>query len=103
MFDSLPLHDAILNSINVDWKGGICVFQLETFVEKNCLLVFNGLSQINIPRHEPWGASISVNSLRQVGNSKFEIEIQSGDVISIFATDWAFHGVRPAYVANGKN
>ena len=52
--------------------------------------MFTGVSALHIPRDNPWGASVSINSICRGRDGLFEIEIQSGDVIRIAATDWAF-------------
>lgn len=90
MFDKLPLHDAILRTINVDWAGRSCVLTMAMSESGSSQLIFSGITELFLPRHEPWGRSVSVNSLTSSGPTKFEIEMQSGDVLSVVAANWQF-------------
>ncbi len=90
MFEKLPLHDAVLHTIQVDWAARSCVLTLDTSEADNCQLVFAGVTELVLPRHEPWGPSASINSLASGDPTNFTIEMQSGDVLSIDATSWQF-------------
>jgi hypothetical protein len=86
--NTLPLHDATLESIELVWKEAQCrvVVTLESGTH---LLTFGGVTKVSIPRDEPWGSSISVNE------ASFErgvatIEMQSGDTIEITAQEVEF-------------
>lgn len=93
-FDALPLHDAVLRSIEVDWEKKRCVLRLSAFVTPNReaaphALAFEGVTLLTVPHDEPWGQSSFVNSACTVADG-FRIEMQSGDVIELRATNFAF-------------
>ena len=90
VFEKLPLHDAVLRTVQVDWAARSCVLTLDTSEADNCQLIFNGITELAIPRHEPWGPSVSINSLACRGPTRFTIEMQSGDVLGIDAAIWQF-------------
>ena len=92
-FDNLPLHDAVLQGVFVDWKGRSVALSLMVFTktEENAsphTLSFENVSRVELPHSSPWGESDSVNSGRVVG-SNFEIEMQSGDVLHFVAETYA--------------
>lgn len=89
-FDTLPMHDAVLISVLVSWDVARCELRFRPVGTLPHLLVFEGFTRIDLPRHESWGPSSSVNSVRQPRNGLFEIELQSGDTLSIEALRWAF-------------
>ena len=79
------LHDATLRSVLLNWKEGRCSFNLSTAEAPECSLEFSGVSQLAIPRELPWGPSVSVNGFTCLGTGVYELELQSGDVLSIEA------------------
>jgi hypothetical protein len=89
-FNSLPLHDASLAAIHISWAAARCDLRLRPVSLPSHLLVFDGFTNIELPRRESWGPSSSVNSLAQPREGLFEIELQSGDTIRIEAAHWAF-------------
>ena len=89
-FDTLPLHDAVLAAIYVSWEAGRCDLSLRPVDLPPHLLIFEGFSNIELPRRESWGPSSSVNSIRQLQEGLFEIELQSGDTLRIEASHWTF-------------
>ncbi len=93
-FEALPLHDAILKTINVDWENRSLVITLHAFTVKGSdalphVLKFENASSIEVPHDSPWGASVFINRVLLMGNS-CEIEMQSGDVIKITAENYSF-------------
>ena len=53
-------------------------------------IICKGIKGINIPKWNEWGESVSVNQFNLKDDTKYkyiEIEMQSGDVINIIATD----------------
>jgi hypothetical protein len=91
-FTSLPLHDAVLHSVRIEWKVGECILDLAAFFEPGqeaepCQLVFRGIRNVTIPRAEPWGPSIFINKILQPSSNVFQVEMQSGDVLEIVAVD----------------
>lgn len=89
-FDALPLHDATLSAIHVSYATARCDLRLDVVGGAAFQLVFEGFSTLRFPRQEPWGRSVSVNTGRQVSADAYEVELQSGDVLRIEATSWAF-------------
>ena len=92
--ENLPLHDAIVDSINVNWVTKEVVINLKVFSKKgeNAIphsLIFKQVKSIKIPHESPWGESESINSA-SVESGICQIEMQSGDVISILAKDFRF-------------
>lgn len=88
MFKDLPLHDVTLQTILVDWRAGVCTLGLDTGSGPQ-ELIFSGLISIAIPRGQPWGPSTSINEVRE-RDGIYEIEVQSGDVVSVVAESWRF-------------
>jgi len=89
-FSSLPLHDASIAATYIGWEAARCDLRLRPVGLLSHLLVFEGFTNIELPRRESWGPSSSVNSLAQPHEGLFEIELQSGDTIRIVASHWAF-------------
>lgn len=89
-FNSLPLHDASLAAIYISWEAARCNLRLHPVGLPPHLLVFEGFTNIELPRRESWGRSSSVNTLAQPHEGLFEIELQSGDTIRVEASHWAF-------------
>lgn len=89
MIDSLPLHDAILREVCFAWEAGCCTLNVMT-VDGERQLVFTGVSELNVDKQQPWGPSASINAARKCGLNRFEIELQSGDVMRLQASGWTF-------------
>ncbi|MEO8047612.1 MAG: hypothetical protein ABI684_10025 [Nitrospirota bacterium] len=93
-FSSLPHHDAVLRSVEVLWKQKLCRFNLRAFVTCEApatahRLEFSGVTSLVMPHEEAWGPSSSVNSVSQT-SGKFQVEMQSGDVIELVASHFTF-------------
>jgi hypothetical protein len=84
-------HDATLNHMIYDWERACFTVMLTSTSETVANLEFHEATRVEIPRLLPWGPSRSINEVRQAASNKFEIEVQSGDVITIEASSW---GVR---------
>jgi hypothetical protein len=89
-FAALPVHDATLTGVHFDWAKARCIFSVVPVGLDPHRLVFSGVSELHIPRHEPWGPSTSVNGIRENAPGIFEVELQSGDVLRIVASAWEF-------------
>jgi hypothetical protein len=93
-FQSLPLHDATLVRLTCEWGEGVCTATLR-FREANTqqsqpyLLRWEQVSDVAIPRLQPWGPSVSVNTATFDGKV-YRLEMQSGDVIRVTAERFAF-------------
>lgn len=90
MIDDIDLHDATLVAIHLTWAEGTCVLTLRHGQLSNCTLTFTGVSDLVLPRAQPWGPSHSIDSVSQRVNGKYEIEMQSGDLFTIDANDVVF-------------
>lgn len=90
----LPLHDARLDELSVDWAAGTCTLSLETAAPIHeaagpHALTFHGVRRVELPHEGPWGDSAQVNGLALEG-STCALEMQSGDTIRIEAEAIAF-------------
>lgn len=96
-FEVLPLHDALLRSVELDWERKSCTFQVLAFATPagNAtphVLSFEGVTFLSIPHNEPWGPSSRMNSVSSA-DAKFSLEMQSGDVIELTATSFSFRAL----------
>jgi hypothetical protein len=91
------LHDATLTNIVIDWQEGIVTLKFRGSPDPRWRLPFDvimfEMRHVDCPRLLPWGPSESVNELRgpleaAAGTMRFELEMQSGDVIVIEAARW---------------
>jgi len=93
-FNNLKLHDGSLDRVEILWASKLCRFYLHAFTEKDKdalphVLEFQNVTGINAPHLEPWGPSVFINSAKFESES-FQIEMQSGDIISINAEGFSF-------------
>lgn len=82
--DWSKFHDWILDQITVEWDTG--TVKINVFLENKCEIVIKHFVDITIPRRLPWGMSHYINSIttnKNLDNWIMEIELQSGDLISI--------------------
>lgn len=89
-FSDLPVHDATLCSIHVSYESRRCELELRLVGSDVHVLLFDGFSELRVPRREPWGSSCSVNAARQAAPQVYELELQSGDVVRVEAPSWKF-------------
>lgn len=93
-FSSLPIHDAVLLSAEVLWEQKLCRFIVIPVITREApatayRLEFSGVTALVMPHEEAWGPSSSVNSVSHT-SGKFQIEMQSGDVIELVASHFTF-------------
>ena len=88
--DTLPLHDATLKAVEFDWAASTCTVYLATSALSNCALIFAEVSEVALPKKQPWGPSSSVNTATARDAGIYEIEMQSGDILRIAASNIAF-------------
>lgn len=93
-FDKLPLHDAVLKTIVVDWGSAEIILSVSAFVIKgeaavHYLLRFSSVTMFEGSRFNEWGASNSILDAKASG-TEFTIQMQSGDVIKIKAASYVF-------------
>ena len=93
--NSDAMHDWTLKRIEFDWKQASVTMGLEdtTFASRN--LVAEGVQELQVPRTNDWGPSVSVNEVLTIdslpsGLQRLRIEMQSGDVIQIVAVRFTF-------------
>ncbi|WNC69096.1 hypothetical protein RI845_02820 [Thalassotalea nanhaiensis] len=84
--NKLDLHDSTLESIKFNWIKQTTELTLKTS-SGSTLITFFECNDLHIPAENPWGKSISINTTVQRDNT-FEIEMQSGDIISIKFTSF---------------
>jgi hypothetical protein len=89
------MHDWTLVSLSLDWKIGLATVQLLNSRSEVVILSAAGVSLLRIPRQHEWGRSVSVNTVigptpLANGQQLVQLEIQSGDVIEIFADAFSF-------------
>ncbi|HLY45335.1 MAG TPA: hypothetical protein VKQ73_07130 [Stellaceae bacterium] len=89
------MHEWVLLSIVFDWKTGRLTLSFDTDPAGVVSLVAEGVVDLHVPQLKPWGSSVHVNEVRepQAGarkRRKLEIEMQSGDIITIKAASFAF-------------
>jgi hypothetical protein len=85
-----PVHDAVLRELVVDWKARICRAYLSVPFEPGkyavpCVVVWSGVTHLNVPMRHPWGSSVFVNTLRIGSDGEYLLEMQSGDLVEIKA------------------
>ncbi|HSM95771.1 MAG TPA: hypothetical protein VLT91_06995 [Rhizomicrobium sp.] len=83
------LHDATLLFVAFEWELAKVSFAFETR-EGRVDLFAEGVTDLHIPKKKEWGSRVGVNELRgpskaEHGLYRIEIEMQTGDVISIVA------------------
>src|SRR4051812_22165622 len=88
-FGALPLHDASLDSLTVDWNAKSCVIQVRVVGGQPHSLSFRDVSNVSIPHKQPWGPSGFINALAE-NRGHFLIEMQSGDTIEVVAGGFDF-------------
>jgi hypothetical protein len=89
------MHEWVLLSIGFDWKAGRLTFSFDIYQAGGVSLVAEGVVDLHVPQMKPWGPSVHVNEVRQppVGarkRRKLEIEMQSGDIITVTAASFLF-------------
>ena len=89
MIEDLDLHDATLIAVHVLWAEGTCTMTVRYSRLSECTLAFAGVSNMTLPRTQPWGRSQSINSATERKKGQYEIEMQSGDLITIEASEFS--------------
>lgn len=89
------MHEWVLLSIEFEWKSGRLTFSFDTYQAGVVFLVAEGVVDLHVPQMKPWGPSVHVNEVREPlararKVRKLEIEMQSGDIITVTAASFAF-------------
>jgi hypothetical protein len=87
---ALPLQDAVLADLRFDWSVGRCTLGLRPADMAPHVLVFSGVSGLQVPCVQPWGPSAALVAARETHPGRFEFELHSGDVLRIAAEKWVF-------------
>lgn len=86
---NVDMHDWTLIKIVYEWEhGGHCRIFFRDRSSTDRSVEAHQVSTLSIPRKEEWGPSVSVNSVsykRSKDHQEMNIEMQSGDVISVTA------------------
>ena len=93
----LYLHDATLNTVNLDWPRGIVRLAFTVDVDVLRIIEATGVTELKCPRLLPWGPSNSVNSsvVKTVADGQcLTIEMQSGDVLEVCCREVAYEPAR---------
>lgn len=88
--EDYEMHDWTLKRIEFDWHAARVTLDLE---DSNCTmrtLTADGVQDLQVPRFNAWGPSVSVNEVSEVVPisselQRLNIQMQSGDVIQILA------------------
>jgi hypothetical protein len=96
-FDALPLHDAPVDSVHLDWKTKTCTIALHVFLARGVeatphRLHFFEVRSLSLPHEEPWAPSFYINEA-SYSDGIFRIQMQSGDTIEIVATGFSLDAV----------
>src|SRR5579871_6590600 len=82
------LHDAVLEALSVDWERAtatVVLTAVSTDGGRPVLLVVEGLTDVHVPRRQPWGPSVFVNRADADASgpdaTRLVVEMQSGDEI----------------------
>ena len=89
-FEELPLHDAALGRIILEWAARTLRIELAVFYKRDAgavpsTLTFTGVQHVSIPHRDPWGPSVFVNTKTFTPPDLYTIEVQSGDLIEVHA------------------
>lgn len=85
----IDLHDATLLAIHISWGNGTCTVELRHGTLGSCALMFSAVSYLALPRKQAWGPSASIDSFSHADSGRYEIQMQSGDIIEIEAEEVA--------------
>ncbi|HET7539922.1 MAG TPA: hypothetical protein VFK05_08620 [Polyangiaceae bacterium] len=89
-FDALPLHDAVLYRVSLEWERRVASAEVAIFLDCSkpavpAVLSWNGVRSVHLPCAEPWGPSVFIKKQYKTGPRSYAIEVQSGDVLEIDA------------------
>jgi hypothetical protein len=86
----VEMHDWTFLTANINWAAGIAQLCFKNQKSEMVTIEAENLLDLHLPRLQEWGPSVSVNEVKgpydvQSGFQKLEIEMQSGDLISLTA------------------
>ena len=90
----MSMHDWTLLTILFEWEAARVTLSFQGPEAGVASIVAEGVSRLDVPRLNEWGRSVSVNKVRgpadneKTGQGCLEIEMQSGDVITVSAVSF---------------
>jgi hypothetical protein len=87
-FATDDLHDASLSAIRFDWRARTCTLEFAGSPSSQTpfSLSFEEVTELVVPCGLAWGPSVSVLSAQQL-QGRFELHMQSGDIISVVSSN----------------
>ena len=86
------MHDWTLIDISFTWSSGEAVLRVRNGASDIVSVRAIGVTNLVVPRLQDWGRSSSINELTGPedieSRKRLRLEIQSGDVIEILASDF---------------
>ena len=85
------MHDWTLLAVLFEWEAARVTLSFRGAEAGAASIVAEGVCHLDVPRLNEWGRSVSVNKVRgpadneNSGQRCLEIEMQSGDVITVLA------------------
>lgn len=91
------MHDWVLNEIRFDWRSARSVIEFKDSASLIRSVIADGVTELHVSRVNEWGTSVNVNEVFEIevltsGLQQLKIEMQSGDVIQIVATQFVLPG-----------
>ena len=85
---ALTLHDMSLIRLVIDWRDGLCTADIRGAVVPNAAgawLRWTGVTGVEMPRGLPWGPSESILEAKGPIEGRYELLMQSGDLVVVRA------------------
>jgi hypothetical protein len=88
-FEGTGLHDATLLHVTLDWQAAEVRLSILLSGGIPATLAFHEATGMVLSRKQAWGRSSSINESKTISEGKYEIEMQSGDVLQFNAGSWS--------------
>ncbi len=88
---------SVVQEITFSWTQKRVTIKLDVFLDptikaKPCILIFENVTNAEIPHHSQWGDSSCINTVKFDGQF-YWIEMQTGDILKIQAYHYDFQEV----------
>lgn len=85
------LHDATLLTVSFDWRAKSCTlsFAGAPSIPGPFQIEWHGVEELLVSRTNAWGESASVLSAKSCGANRYELQMQSGDVIVVVSANYS--------------